>query len=98
MKNKLFPTNRQWLWLLLGMWLIALQFAALSHSTEHSLDHEHNHCLLCNFAHTPNAGPSSVHIPPLIQQQQEDIVAPLYLQPSLPWPRGLNARAPPFLS
>ncbi|AEG12711.1 hypothetical protein Sbal175_3478 [Shewanella baltica BA175] len=91
------PTHRKWLWLLLGVWLIVIQSVALSHSAEHSLEHEHAHCFLCDFGHEQNAGPSSVLMPPMGLQQAESIPQKPYQQPSLPWVRHFNVRAPPLL-
>ena len=94
-----FQMKRTWLWLLLCAWLIALQSAALTHSTEHALEHEHEHahCLLCNVSDNQSAGPSAVLTTVQLLQRAEFIAFRLVESPALPWLRKLNVRAPPFL-
>ncbi|BAJ02179.1 hypothetical protein [Shewanella violacea] len=96
MTNRISQPLKNSLWLVFGLWLIVLQFITLSHAAEHALEHNDSHCIYSNVYHEHNAGPTTVIMPPICQQQAESIAPPVYLQPSLPWLRNLNVRAPPF--
>ncbi|WP_435807292.1 hypothetical protein [Shewanella psychromarinicola] len=97
MTHSMFQTHKKWLWLLLGVWLIVIQSFALLHSAEHGLEHQHTHCIVCDFGDNLNAGPSSLRMPPMGLQQPEYIAHTPYQQPSLSVLRHFNVRAPPCL-
>ncbi|AQS36145.1 hypothetical protein Sps_00956 [Shewanella psychrophila] len=96
MTNRMSLTLKNSLWLVFGLWLIVLQSITLAHSVEHALEHDSTHCVYSNIYHDHSAGPTTLIMPAMCQQHAEIIASEQYLQPSLPWLRSLNVRAPPF--
>ncbi|WP_299497050.1 hypothetical protein [uncultured Shewanella sp.] len=96
MTNRIPLTLKNSLWLVFSLWLISLQFITFAHSMEHALEHDNTHCLYSNIYHHHHAGPSTVSLPSLCEQQTENIRLPSYQQPTLLWTHSVNVRAPPF--
>ncbi|ASK68074.1 hypothetical protein CF168_03875 [Shewanella bicestrii] len=91
-----FRTHKKWPWLLLSVWLLVTQCFALTHYTEHSLEHEHTHCIVCDFGHDTSASPASMPVLPLDLQHADHRATATYQAPSLAHIRHVDARAPPF--
>lgn len=91
------PQRRPWLWLLLAVWLVAVQGFALEHADKHSLTRDQNNCQLCNFAGHNDIGFSfslTVRSPAPILVAARQLP---YTKPQLNPSRRMPVRGPPAL-
>ncbi|MCH1925202.1 hypothetical protein L9G74_01085 [Shewanella sp. C32] len=77
------------------LWLTAWQSVAIAHATDQPLNHDHTHCLLCNFSSQPTTGPVDAPTPNITAVLVTVVAEPVYSQPTVVHTRRQQARAPP---